>query len=143
MVSPTPARRQADWWTDVFQPFRTLGSRVQDFFSPEAEAGATDTDYEIKIELPGVKEEDIDISLDNRLLTIKGEKHSEREEKDKDKSYYFSERMYGSFQRSFQLPGDVKPADIKASFKDGVLEIKLPKLQELPSSAKKISIGKK
>ncbi len=140
MLEKIPTNRQIDWWPDLFQPLRSLGTRLHDFFAPSAEACATESDYEIKVELPGVKEEDIDISLENNVLTIKGEKRSETEEKGK--SYYFSERSYGAFQRAFQLPGTVEAGEINARFKDGVLEIKLPKLKEPTSNSQKISIGK-
>lgn len=139
MLEKVPAHRATDWWPGLFQPLRSLGNRIHDFFAPDAEACATETDYEVKIELPGVKEEDIDISLENNVLTVKGEKRSEIEETGK--SFYFSERTYGSFQRAFQLPGTVKSGDIKADFKDGVLAIKLPKLEEPKSRGQKIVIN--
>ncbi|MFC4271401.1 Hsp20 family protein [Sneathiella chungangensis] len=133
--------RNTDWWPDVFEPFRSFGYRVQDFFSPTAEAGSTENDYDISMELPGVKEKDIEISLDDNVLTIKGEKHSEKEKKGK--TFYFSERAYGSFERTFRLPANVDSNKIEADFEDGVLRIKMPKSKEISTSTKKIAIGKK
>jgi HSP20 family protein len=141
MTNKVPVTRNSDWWTDIFEPFRSFGCRVQDFFSPTVEAGASDDSFEITVELPGVKEKDVDITLDNNMLTIKGEKHSKKEEKDETR--YFSERTYGSFQRTFRLPAEVKADEIKAHFEDGVLHIKIPKLKASSGKATKIPIGKK
>jgi HSP20 family protein len=141
MSNQLPVNRNVDWWPDFFEPFRSLSARVQDFFSPSAEAGATDGAYDIALELPGVKESDIDISINGNVLTVKGDKHSEKEEKGK--TYYFSERTYGSFQRTFRLPANVHSDTVKASFENGVLHIKLPKLEEKKENTKKIEIESK
>lgn len=89
----------------------------------------------IKADLPGIKKDDVSIDVNNNLLTIKGERHDEEA---KSQDYYRCERFYGSFQRAFTLPNNVDSSKIEASFKDGVLEITLPKTQE--SQAKKIEI---
>ena len=141
MSSKVPVTRSPDWWADIFEPFHSFGYLVKDFFSPTVEAGATGDGYDISIELPGVQEKDVDISLDNNMLTIKGEKHSKKEEKGETR--YFSERTYGSFQRTFRLPVEVEVEAIQAHFEDGVLHIKIPKLKEATGAAKKIPIGKK
>jgi HSP20 family protein len=91
------------------------------------------------IELPGVKPEDIDVTIQNNTLSIKGEKHIEREER-KD-SYFFSERQYGAFQRSFRLPPDASEDQIEASFNDGVLEVKIARKNSQNDGAKKIAIN--
>lgn len=141
MSSKVPVTHNGDWWTDIYEPFRSFGYRVRDFFSPTVEAGLTGDGYDISVELPGVKEKDVDISLVDNMLTIKGEKHSKKEEKDETR--YFSERTYGSFQRTFRLPTEVKAEAIDAHFEDGVLHIKIPKLKGSVSTAKKIPISKK
>lgn len=141
MEKKLPVHRTTDWWPDFFEPFKSVGQRLHDFFSPTAEAIGSDDSYEIVVELPGVDEKDIDISLTDDVLVIKGEKHSEREEEGK--TYYFSERAYGAFQRSFRLPGGVDPDAVQASFDKGVLHINLPKPVEEASSERKIKIGKK
>ena len=82
-------------------------------------------EYEITAELPGMDTSNIDVKLANGVLTIKGEKKEEKEEKEKD--YYLSERRFGSFQRSFQLPEGIDEDKIQASFEKGVLTIKFPK----------------
>jgi len=81
----------------------------------------------VKAEIPGVDEKDINISLEENLLTISGEKKSERTEENKDKRYLVSERSYGAFSRSIHLPDNIKATDVKAEFKKGVLTISIPK----------------
>ena len=127
------------WWPSLLDPLKQAGARLADYFSPSADAAADDDAYQIEIELPGVKQDDIDISLNDNVLTVKGEKRSEREEKTKE--YFFSERLYGAFQRSFKLPNDVSVDGISADFSDGVLKITLPKLGEAAQKARKIKIG--
>jgi HSP20 family protein len=88
------------WWPGFAEPFRHMGERIADWFAPRAEAKASDAHYEITMELPGVSESDIDITLHEGVLTVKGEKHSER--KEEGEGYFFSEREYGRFQRTFR-----------------------------------------
>ncbi len=83
----------------------------------------------------------VDVKLANGVLTIKGEKKEEKEEKEKD--YYLSERRFGSFQRSFQLPEGIDEDKIQANFEKGVLTVKLPKGAEAQKPEKKISIAAK
>lgn len=94
--------------------------------------------YEITAELPGLDERNVNITLSNDMLTIKGEKTEEKQEKQKD--YHLSERRYGSFQRSFRVPDDVDFAKIDAIFKNGVLTVTLPKMAEALKKEKKIAI---
>jgi HSP20 family protein len=82
----------------------------------------------VKAELPGVDQKDIDVSLHDGMLTIKGEKHAEKEEKDK--RQHRMERSYGAFFRSFRLPAAVQADKVTATFKDGVVTITLPKAPE-------------
>ena len=126
------------FWPHLFEPFRNAASSLATFFSPSVDASTADDRYEINVELPGVEADDIDVTLDDGVLTLKGEKREEREEKGK--SFYFSERRYGSFQRSFRLPADVGADDIDASFKNGVLTLGIPKMNPAPREVKKIKI---
>ena len=82
----------------------------------------------VKAELPGMKKEDVEIKLADRTLTLKGEKKQEEEVKEDD--YWCRERAYGHFTRSIELPADVKADQITASFRDGVLEVRMPKTEE-------------
>jgi len=94
--------------------------------------------YKISAELPGIDAKDIDVSISGDMLVLKGEKRQEKEETDRD--YHFSERSYGSFQRSFELPSSVDRNKIAADFSKGVLTITLPKTAEAQQPAKKIEI---
>ncbi len=126
-------------WPNIFEPFRTVGSKIADWFSPISEASSGEDVYKIVLELPGVKTDDIDIALHNHNLTIKGDKYSEREEKEG--SYFFSERQYGAFQRSFRLPADASDDDIKADFKDGVLTVLIGREKAEKAGTKRVKIN--
>ena len=126
------------WWPGFFEPFRSMGERVADWFAPRAEAKASDAHYEITMELPGVDKDDIDIALHEGVLTVKGEKRTER--KEEGEGYFFSEREYGRFQRTFRLPGDVADDDVSAEFANGVLKIRVPKRGPAKEKAKKIQV---
>lgn len=94
-------------------------------------------------ELPGMKESDIDITFDDGLLTIRGEKTEERKESDEEKKFLLFERSYGTFQRSFTLPRAVDTSKISAEFDKGVLEVHLPKTTEAKAKGQKIAITTK
>jgi len=126
------------FWPRFIDPFRELGSAISNFFSPSADALDKEDSYEIRLELPGVNEKDVEICIENNSLIIRGEKRTEREEKEK--NYYFSERRFGAFERAFRLPEDVHEAEIKATFKDGVLTIRIPKTEQKKPVSRKIEI---
>ncbi len=90
-------------------------------------------------ELPGLKREDVELEVENNILTIRGEKSDERQEGDESKRYHVWERRYGSFQRSFTLPRTVRADEISAEFKDGILHVSMPKAPEAKS--RRIEIG--
>lgn len=106
--------------------------------APAVDLAEKENEYEITAELPGIDAKNVEIKLANHTLTIKGEKTEEKEEKKKD--YYLSERRYGSFQRSFQLPHGVDVNGIEASFGKGVLTVKLPKTTEAREAGKNIAV---
>jgi len=108
--------------------------------APAVDIAEHDKDYEVTAELPGMEEKDIDVKFADGVLTIKGEKKEEKEERKKD--YYLSERRFGSFQRSFQVPDGVEADKIEANFKNGVLTVVLPKSAEAQKREKKIEIKK-
>jgi len=97
-------------------------------WSPAVDIAEHDDQYVVKMELPGVSKEEVKITLESNILTVRGEKKQEKETKKE--NYHRIERSYGSFQRSFTLPTTVKNDKIDASFKDGILNIKLPKAEE-------------
>lgn len=96
---------------------------------------------EVTAELPGVDEKDLDLTLSNDVLTIRGEKKSERDEADKEKSWHVVERRYGSFTRTVTLPYQPDSDKVEAKFEKGVLRIRLPKPAEIAKKEKKIAIG--
>jgi len=108
--------------------------------APAFDIAERDKEYEITAELPGMEEKEIDVKYADGVLTIKGEKKEEKEEKRKD--YYLSERRFGSFQRSFQVPNGIETDKIDANFKNGVLTVVLPKSAESQKREKKIEIKK-
>ena len=118
-------------------PFRAL-SAGNGKLSPDIDVSETDKNIEVTAELPGVDEKDVDVSLSDDMLTIKGEKKSETEKTEKD--YHLVERSYGSFERVTQLPCEVDADKVKAKFKQGVLKITLPKSQTAKAKAHKIAI---
>ena len=105
---------------------------------PSIELSETKDSLIIKAELPGLEGKDVDVTLSGDILTIKGEKKQEKKE-EKEHSHY-SESFYGSFQRSFRLPVDVKADNIDASFDKGVLKLTLPKTEEAKKKEIKIKV---
>ena len=123
----------------VFRGFRThLDTLFEDWsgrtmggaLAPRVNVSETAKEMRLTVELPGVAENDVDVSLSGNELTIKGEKKSEREEKkdqEEGRVFHRVERSFGAFQRTVTLPFDVEPDKVTAAFKDGVLTITLPK----------------
>jgi HSP20 family protein len=105
---------------------------------PAIDVSETGQAYEITAELPGMDEKNVEVKVADGILTIRGEKQEEKEEKGKD--YHLSERSFGSFQRAFQVPENVDVDKINASFKKGVLTVTLPKSAEAQKSEKKIEV---
>lgn len=97
-------------------------------FSPQVDIVDNDKEIKVSIELPGLDEKDLDVTLSHDMLTISGEKRQEKE--DKDKNYYRMERSYGTFKRAIPIPCEIKTEAIDATFKNGVLSIVLPKAAE-------------
>ncbi len=102
----------------------------------QAQMNVSETDKEIRItaELPGVDQNDVDVSLDDDVLTIRGEKKFEQ--KEEKENFHFVERSYGTFQRSVRLPFPVDPEQVNASFENGVLTVSLPKTAQQERSRK-------
>ena len=137
MVETTP-QNHTEWWPNVLDPLRRLGTRVADFFSPASDAAATDDAYIIEIDLPGVKKEDISVEHHGNMLVVKGHKYSSNQESGK--AYFYSERSIGAFQRSFKIPSDVNSDTIEATSKDGVLTLRLPRETASEKSMRKLEI---
>jgi len=107
---------------------------------PIVDVAERENEYEITAELPGMEEKDIELTVSDDVLKIKGERKEEKEEKNKD--YHISERRYGSYQRSFRLPEGVDDSKIEAKFKNGLLTVTLPKTAEAQKKSKKIEVKK-
>ena len=140
-LSPRPSRSLFPWGRDAFPNLRDemhdLMSRFWEdepdgWFSramkPSVDLSETDKTIEVQMDLPGVKAEEIDIQINNNLLTISGERKEETE--DKGKTYHRVERRTGSFSRSFALPCSVAEDEVVAEYKEGILTITLPKTDE-------------
>jgi HSP20 family protein len=137
----TSLRREMDRLFDSFGRdvgWPAEGSRAG-ALTPSIDVSESEGELKIDVDLPGVEEKDVDVAIADNVLTIKGEKKAEREEKKKD--FQLVERSYGSFSRSLTLPFAVDPDKAKATFKNGVLSISLPKPPEVQAKAKKIAIS--
>jgi len=142
LVRWNPARELATWPSDLFGIQREINRMFDNVFrydnrddddgfnawTPAVDIAEHDEQYLVKVELPGVNKEDVKITLENNILTIRGEKKQEKETRKE--SYHRVERSYGSFQRSFTLPTTIKSDKIDAAYKDGILQITLPKAEE-------------
>ncbi|MDQ3606059.1 MAG: Hsp20/alpha crystallin family protein [Gemmatimonadota bacterium] len=122
--------------TDIFNPLfqsifnPTLGgmSRMGSMLrAPEADVIERENDIRVEIEMPGLRPEDVEVSLEGNVLTISGEKQEERNEGEEGSTWHLSERRYGRFSRSFVLPRDVEQEQIEARFENGVLSVMIPK----------------
>ncbi|MBW2309598.1 MAG: Hsp20/alpha crystallin family protein [Deltaproteobacteria bacterium] len=106
---------------------------------PAFDISETEKEYVISGEIPGIEPKDLEVTLNDGILTVKGEKKQESEEEEE--NYHRVERHYGSFQRSFRLPENIKRDDLDATYKDGILKLTLPKSEE--SEVKKIEVKEK
>lgn len=106
---------------------------------PTVDISETDGEYLIKAELPEVKKEDVKVTVEDGVLTLHGERRQEKEEKSK--KFHRVERSYGSFVRSFTLPESVDESGVKAEFKDGVLNLHLPKTEKVKPKAIEVKVG--
>ena len=121
-----------------FDDFPNFGFNVSDSFSPKIDVSEDKNNIIVTAEIPGVKKDNIKITLQDNILTVEGEKKKEKEEKDK--NFYRSERSYGSFKRSFTLPVEVDSEKVEAKFEDGMLHITLKKLEQKVKTEKVIEL---
>lgn len=110
---------------------------------PAVEASETPTEYIITAELPGISPENVEVGMTEGLLTLKGKKEEERKVEDKKRTYHLWEREYGSFERTFRFPADVNAEKVTAEFANGVLTVKVPKVEVVPPAVRTIPIAKK
>lgn len=134
----TVLRREMDRLFETFAPGIAFGGWAEGRFLPDSDYAETDKEIVVTAELPGVDPKDVDISLQNNLLTIRGEKRSQRDEKKE--HYRFAERTYGSFERSITVPEGIDASKVDAKFDKGVLKVILPKPAELQGKRHRIEI---
>ena len=143
LIRWNPVRDGVTLPSDMFQMHREIdkmfdrflgGSLAEDgsvftsSWTPAVDITEHENEYIVKMELPGVSKDDVKITLEDNVLTVKGEKKQEKESKSS--NYHRVERTYGAFQRTFTVPSDVKANGIDASYKDGILSIALPKSED-------------
>jgi HSP20 family protein len=125
-------RRMRSWW-----PERWFG-RESEITIPSLDVYEEKDDIVVKAELPGMDKNDIEVNISDSHLTLKGEK--KKEEKVEEENYYRCERSYGSFLRTVDLPAEVQADKIKASFKNGILEVRLPRSEESKTKEIKVKV---
>lgn len=145
--------KRQNQWLDPFSLLTDLQDDFSRLFTPLAHHGrGTDwgdfiptieveedaNQYKLQLEAPGMDRKNLDISVTGNTLTVKGERKAE--EKKQEKGYFYSERRYGSFQRSIQLPTEVEDEKITANYKDGVLEVILPKSEKTKPKQIKVDV---
>jgi HSP20 family protein len=142
-------RRRGDVFNDLSGIQQEMNRLFDEFFGerrqelaegtwlPAVDVSETGEEIVVRAELPGLSKDDIELNIQDNVLTLKGEKKQEK--KEEKENYHRVERSYGSFSRSFTLPAGVDPENVQATFKDGVLVIALPKVEE--AKQKKIEIG--
>jgi len=141
-------------WARGYDPFATLQREVERVFedfsrgfpttfaagttelTPKMDVSETDKEFELMFELPGLEEKDVEVNVADNVLTVRGEKKAEKQQKDK--NYRVVERSYGSFARSVDLPDGIDPDTIKATITKGVLKVTVPK--PAPAMTKKVDI---
>lgn len=117
------------WWSDMMS---------RGAVTPQLDVSEDDKTLRVNVELPGMDEKDVDVTLTDRTLTIRGEKKEDKEQKEE--NYYRRERAYGSFTRRIEIPAEVDATKIEASFKKGVLTVQLPKTKEAQQKVKHIEV---
>jgi HSP20 family protein len=154
-TSPVQSRDGANLARPSLNPFGSLQREIDRLFDeftrglgipggtlnnlvPKTDVAETDKSIEITAELPGLERKDVDISLEDNMLVIRGEKKIEKEEKDESKDYHIAERRYGAFYRMIELPKGVDASRIQATMSNGVLKVTIPKPAQ--SEAKKIEV---
>ena len=154
VILMTLMRRSRDLWDpfdfvrdlqDEMSRFLTVSPLRKDgdlgwrnFFEPEIEVREENDHFLVRADLPGIKKEELDIAVTGNTLTIKGERKTETEKKGK--SYYYSERSHGAFSRTIQLPCEIDSDKVRASYRDGVLELALQKAESAKPKQIKVEV---
>jgi HSP20 family protein len=130
----TPYRASTDLFRPLFEDFfggPGDGNRLSNMMrAPLADVLETENEIRVIVEMPGIRPDDLNVDMENNVLTISGEKHEERKEGDDRSTWHLSERRYGHFSRSFVLPRDVEADAIRAGFENGILTVTVPKSEK-------------
>jgi HSP20 family protein len=146
LIRWNPFDEIANWWPRSIFNRDVVGSLQADGmmsveWSPRCDLSETEKEVVVHVELPGVEPKDMDVSVSEGMLTIRGEKHREQKEEKEGRAY--TERFFGSFERRISLPANVETEKVDARLNDGVLEVHLPKATPERPAAKKIEIKSK
>ena len=125
---------------ESFSPERPDEALTTSNFAPPVDVYEDEHNITLKIEVPGIDEKDINVSIENNTLTVRGERRFEKDEKEE--NYHRVERMYGSFARSFTLPNTLDPEQVSANYEKGVLKIRLAKKAEAKPKLIKVNVEK-
>ena len=139
MMTTDPWRTLEERMSRLFEPAFAGEAFALTTWTPSCDIYEADNHYVLKVELPGLKREDVKINIENNVLTIRGERKFEEETKRE--NFRRLERSYGEFMRSFTLPGEIDANHIKAEYKDGLLEVLLPKNERAKPKAIEVKVG--
>lgn len=139
LIKFEPLRELENWNERISRFFNDFPSTDFNYY-PHIDISEDGKNIFVEAEIPGVKKEDMKITLQDNILTITGEKKKEKEEKDTKRNFFRSERVYGSFTRSFTLPEDIDPDSVDAKFENGILNIKISKAEQKKINEKFIAI---
>jgi HSP20 family protein len=139
LIKFEPLRGLENWDEKIHKFFNDFPNTCFNYY-PHIDIYDDEKNIYVEAEIPGVKKEDIKITMQDNILTIKGEKNKETDEKNSKRNFFRSERVYGSFTRSFTLPEDINPDSVDAKFENGVLNVKIAKAEPEKVSEKFIEI---
>lgn len=139
LIKFEPLRELENWNERISRFFNDFPSTDFNYY-PHIDISENEKNIFVEAEIPGVKKEDMKITLQDNILTISGEKKREHEEKDAKRNFFRSERVYGTFTRSFTLPEDINPDIVDAKFDNGILKINISKAQPKKMNEKFIEI---
>lgn len=131
-------KAMSEMMTEEWPSWPTAALAASGSYLPHLDVSETDEAIDVMVEIPGMSQKDISVSLTGGVLTIQGEKRMEKE--DKRKNFYRMERSYGTFHRNVTLPCEVDPEKVQATYKDGVLGISLSKSKAAKQSSRKIDV---
>lgn len=148
LVTRSPKSRSLGWldndfddmFEGFFRPMRTIDESGSHDLVPAVDVSENENEFVVRVEIPGVRKEDVDVTVENGVLTINAENKSETEEKEGERVIR-QERRYGKYMRSLRLGTDINESKVKATHKDGVLQVTLPKAEEVKPKRVNVDVG--